>query len=208
MFLVTGDEPAVVARVLRELEAAGAEAEQGRAGDDADLFHHARETRARAVIAVERLPRHGSDAVATEGDDGPLERGLRAAGGPHGTRLVWVTGRGEDDPSIARIRRSGAPYVVLRVAPLVRLEPYDAASRLDGGSPVRVPRDLPVPEHGVAAEPWVAREAAAAALSDEGIGRVMQIGAFGDDAWRQLVSQLGARGEVVGSWHARAAGWL
>lgn len=205
MVVVAGRGARILPGILGALADAGVRAHGGVAHDpaqQADLFTLAVETDAAAVVGVEQLAWWGGTGGGVPDPD-LLEHCLRAVRAPARPRLVWVTAQGPDDDGPRTIRRSGAPYVIVRVAPLVALAPPATPDLLEGRE-VLVPRDLPEPMLGVCTEEEVGRAVARAVVAPE-VGRTIEVGHRGPDAWCEALSALGARARRVGSFRASAA---
>lgn len=86
------------------------------------LFDIAFERQSTAVLLIERLGRHGSEAqeATQEATDALLAATLRAARSPMVTGFGWVTSR-EAPEALDEFRQKGKPYGVVRPGPLIDL---------------------------------------------------------------------------------------
>ena len=206
MVVVIGREPRVLTAIFAALGDAGVRAHGAVTDwedDTADLFDEVFAQSATHVVGIERLDRLGEPSPERTTDGAFLERCIRACRGPTRPVLVWVTSRGDRDPALDTLQRSGVPYVVLRAAPLVEL-PDAVAEAAWAGQRILVPNDLPVPPRGVGTEPLIAG-AVVDAVSDEApVGRVIDVSHGGATLWSDVVRAHG--GDPAPTGPARA--WL
>ena len=146
------------------------------------------------------------DAVARDGEPEPfadIEPIIRAASAAGARQLVLVTSRPVTDPALVLLRRSGAPYHILRVGRLLDIA-TEAAAHLLTSPRIIVPRPLLAETRNAVLASDVAA-AVAAALAEPSSGTSREVaGASGDSGVLRLLEQLGARAAVGG---ARTALW-
>lgn len=207
MVIVTGRHLDFLSRVAAALGERGHEARAVvcEGADDSDaLFDAVLEARPSHLAVVEPLPRVVGAAPAP--DDALLDAALRATRCAAHPTLLWVTGlRADGDPGLTRIRRSGALYDLLITGELV--EATDPSPPLQAGGEVIVPVDLAVPARGLCTVGSIAEGLATAIADDESVGRTLEIGWSGQDAWDLAVQSLGARPRRGQGLGARLAGW-
>ncbi len=87
--------------------------------DEGDLFQAAFDHGATAVLLVEPLQRWGATSPPPRPD--LVRAAMAASRAPGVTALGWVTQRAADDEAIGELRRSGKPYGVLQVGPILEL---------------------------------------------------------------------------------------
>jgi len=196
MLLVTGADQAVLDRVCRSL-----------AGQPLDRAHHidfdrAWRARATTLLHIEELPRLGGPPPAAPQ---PLVDLIEAAEAPSVRRILLVTGRDDLDDDLRRLRRSGAPYLVLRPPPLLEIDPVRAAVE---GRRILVPEEVArLASTSLPVDALV--EAIRAALADpDDVGRVTAIDPSESTSWLDLLAASGARPRVVGRWRAQLGHWL
>ena len=208
MILIAGADDPVLGRIAAALEAAGRPHERVERLDADAVWRR----RAGTLVLVEPLPRAGGEAAPADGTgpgDGdrhgdPLDDLLGAAAAPGVERIVVVTGRAADDEGLARVRRSGAPYLIVRAAPLLDLDELCAAVR---GRRVLVPEASGEVLAGAVSIDRLVEEVLGAVADEEAVGRTVIAPAAGAE-WLRLIEEAGARPVVVGPLRARLGGWL
>ena len=196
MLLVTGADQSVLDRVCRSL-----------ADQLFDRAHHidfdrAWRARATTLLHVEELPRFGGPPpVAPQ----PLSDLVEAAEAPSVRRVILVTPRDDLDEDLRLLRRSGAPYLILRPAPLLEIDAFRAGIE---GRRILVPEE--VAREASSSLPLDALvEAIRAALDDpDDVGRVAAVQPSESTSWLDLLVASGARPRVVGRWRAHLGHWL
>jgi hypothetical protein len=130
----------------------------------------------------------------------------RSSHSPAHPVLVWVTARPNDDACLGKIRRSGAPYVIVRTGKVVR--PGDLAPQPILGRDVLLPPDFPVPDAGLCTPSTIASYVATVVRDDQAVGRTVAASLRGAEAWSSVVAAFGARAHVAGKVRTRWARWF
>jgi hypothetical protein len=164
------------------------------------LFTRLHHTQAELVLVdrVCRLTAAGPDCVVDE-----IEQLVRVAAAA-ASKLVLVTSRARSDMALAALRRSGVPYIILRVERV--LEPEQGmADQLAATPRVIVPTEVLADTEKAVLLADVARNVLAA-LDDESAGRTVDVESVPGDCAHVLLSllrELGASPAVGGP-----RGWL
>jgi hypothetical protein len=195
MILIAGLDGTVLELLEGALTAA---ARPHRRVDDLD-FQTAWEARATTLVLIEELPRFYADAAPRGGG---LAEVVRAASAPSVRRVIVATARPDDDPLLRELRRSGAPYVILRPVPLL-----DAMHGASSGDRIMVPRSIA--QSRASALPVQALvDAVLDALDAPVVGRTLTVEPNPETTWAQVLEQAGAQPRVVAAWGARLARWF
>ncbi|WP_437321844.1 hypothetical protein [Sorangium sp. So ce385] len=211
MLLITGEDPVLTEQVCDGLsqrgiahsrvDAAHATAERG------NLFQAALDARATAIAVIEPVPWRGATPPAPSPSAGLLAAALSATRAPGVTSLLVVTSRPDGDEGIRRIRRDGAPYIVLRPAPLFRVLPPDAARAL-GDRRVLIP-----PEVAEAFKDAIPVEALLAAIlravsGETPQGTIVDVAASPETSVIEVLARAGARPELARGLRYRIGRWF
>ncbi|AUX43734.1 uncharacterized protein SOCE26_051880 [Sorangium cellulosum] len=212
MLLVTGEDPVLTEQVCDGLsqrsiahsrvDAAHATAERG------NLFQAALDARASGIVVIEPVAWRGATPQPSPSPSAALiAAALSATRAPGVTSLTLVTSRRDDDEGIRRVRRDGAPYIVLRPAPLFRVLPLGAERAL------RDRRVLIPPEVAESFKDAIPVEAlleaiASAVAGDTPQGKIIDIAASPDRSVLEVLARAGARPELTGGLRSRIGRWF
>ena len=211
MILIAGADDPVLGRICAGLASAGRPHERVERLDAEAVWRR----RADTLVLIEALPRAGGQpgraADEAQGEAPPQQAGpdllgdlLAAAAAPGVERIVVVTGRAADDPGLASVRRSGAPYLIVRTAPLLDLDELRAAVR---GRRILVPEASGEVLAGAVSIDRLVEEVERALADEEAAGRTVVAPPAGAE-WLRLIEETGARPVLVGALRARLGGWL
>ncbi len=155
---------------------------------EADLYDHVWEHAPEVLVVLDR-------DEATDGE--LLDQALRAASAPSRPLLVWMTSGDPRGEGLQPLRRSGSPYVVLRVGAVL------GRSGLPALSPkMLVPPGLPFPALGLTPLPSLVVEVAGTLTRDDMVGRTMDLRLVphddgGSAAWCRVLEAFGTKAEVA-----------
>ena len=210
MIVVVGREPRILPCVFqafadRSIRAHGVVLKRGE--EASDLFDQMVELEASVLIGVEHLAWCNKPFEPSSEDDDLLEHCLSAAAAPHRPQLVWVTSRPDSDAHLKKLRRSGVPYVIIRVCALYPTHPAEGRHVWEQRE-ILIPSDLPPPVSPIATPVIVGETVARVVEEDQSMGRVLDVGHGGANAWADLIAALGGKPRKVSSLHARAWGFF
>jgi hypothetical protein len=168
-------------------------------------FQRAWDSRATTLVFVESLARFHTDAtprVDGWSDPGALAEMVPAASAPSVRRVIVATPRPDDDPGLRELRRSGAPYVILRPVPLL-----DTVHGATSGDRILVPRAI-AGSRASALPLQALVDAIVEALDGPVVGRTLAVEPDAEASWVDVLEQVGVQPRVVAPWRARVARWF
>lgn len=200
MVVVLGREPEVLVGLAEGLRSRDLASRV--LADGESLFDVVWEHGAKAIVAVDALPRLGG--AHPGGAPIAWDEVLRAARSPKRPRVVFCTAHPED-PSGARLRSAGVGYVTVHAGTLVRA----AELGLDGirGRTVHVAKDLRVPDGGVTLFDALIETLVEATVTPL-LGHVFDARFVGDGAWPKVIERLGGRPRATSRTLARVMSWV
>ncbi|WP_437821508.1 hypothetical protein [Sorangium sp. So ce1078] len=209
MLLITGEDPVLTEQVCDGLsqrgiahsrvDAARATAERG------NLFQAALDARATGIAVIEPVPWRGAPPPPPSA--GLLAAALSATRAPGVTSLLVVTSRPDGDEGIRRIRRDGAPYIVLRPAPLYRVLPPGAERSLRDRR-VQVPPEVEEAFRDAIPVEALLSAIARAAAGETPQGKIVDVAASPETSVLEVLARAGARPELARGLRSRIGRWF